>query len=164
MNSLVTAMRVFVDKFQILSKIDLTCTNLRTNATSTLYGRTDGGPVSDQSFRCNSDEVSVGFYGRYGQMIDQIGLLCEKLVVVQPALAATKPPPAPAPSTGSGVDDPKTAKIVQDVNLYASPPLRFRQQTGHPLPNPPRKGMTVKLFECRADGWCRVDGGWILIK
>ncbi len=64
-----------------------------------------------------------------------------------------------AGAVASGGDGSKITTILQDVDLYASPTPRYRKQTGNPLPNPLRKGTKVKLFECRVDDWCHVEGG-----
>lgn len=99
-NSVVTAMRVWMGNDRLVSKIDLTCTNLQDGSTSVQAGRTGGRPIEPSVlFSCNPDEVGVGIYGRSGAMIDNIGLICERLAVVQPGTVAqkqtptTKPPP-----------------------------------------------------------------------
>ena len=83
-NSVVTAMRVWMGNDRLVSKFDLTCTNLQDGSTSVQGGETGGRPIEPSVlFSCNPDEVGVGIYGRSGAMIDNIGLICEKLAVVQ---------------------------------------------------------------------------------
>ena len=100
-NSVVTVMEVWMDPNKLVAQISLTCTNLQTGAVEVLGGRSTGTAIQPSvKFNCNADEIGVGIYGRSGAMIDQIGLICEKLTVVQPALAAQpKPVEKPAPAT-----------------------------------------------------------------
>ena len=92
-NSVVTAMRVWMGNDRLVSKFDLTCTNLQDGSTSVQGGRTGGRPIEPSVlFSCNPDEVGVGIYGRSGAMIDNIGLICEKLAVVQPGTVELPPP------------------------------------------------------------------------
>ncbi|MCP4620300.1 MAG: hypothetical protein GY844_28175 [Bradyrhizobium sp.] len=108
-NSVVTALRVWMETNKLVAEIDLTCTNLQTGAVTIQDGRNDGKTIPlSLLFSCNADEIGVGIYGRSGAMVDQIGLICEKLAVVQPALTPKPPPPAPKPppppTTSSTVD------------------------------------------------------------
>lgn len=105
-NSVVTALRVWMDVHKLVSKIDLTCTNLRSGEVSIQVGQVDGTPIEPSVlFSCNADEVGAGIYGRSGALVDKIGLICEKLTVVQPALAtqsrpiATQATPIEKPAT-----------------------------------------------------------------
>jgi hypothetical protein len=78
---------------KLVAEIDLTCTNLQTGAVTVQNGKNAGKPIAPSVlFSCNADEIGVGIYGRSGAMVDQIGLICEKLSVVQPALAAQSKP------------------------------------------------------------------------
>jgi hypothetical protein len=97
-NSVVTAMRVWMANDRLVSKIDLTCTNLQDGTTSIQQGRTGGRPIEPSVlFSCNPDEVGVGIYGRSGALIDNIGLICEKLAVVQTGTVTPPSPPSPPP-------------------------------------------------------------------
>jgi hypothetical protein len=99
-NSVVTALRVWMEANKLVAEIDLTCTNLQTGAVIVQDGRNVGRPISPSVlFSCNADEIGVGIYGRSGALVDQIGLICEKLTVVQPALAAQS---KPIKTTGRG--------------------------------------------------------------
>jgi jacalin-like lectin domain-containing protein len=105
-NSVVTALEVYIEANKLVAHINLFCTNLQTGAvTRPNYGR-QGGEVIPQSvlFRCNADEIGVGIYGRSGAMVDQIGLICEKLTVVQPALAAQPKPVENKPVEKPAID------------------------------------------------------------
>lgn len=113
-NSVVTALRVWMDIHKDVTEIDMTCTNLQDGAVAIQNGRNEGKPISPSVlFSCNPDEIGVGIYGRSGALVDQIGLICEKLAVVQPALAA-QPKPIEKPTTDAlctGYGDRMSAMI-----------------------------------------------------
>lgn len=126
-NSVVTALRVWMEANKLVAKIDLTCTNLLDGQETIQAGKVDGTPIEPSVlFSCNADEIGVGVYGRSGAMIDKIGLICEKLTVVQPALAtqskpiATQPKPIEQPTTDAvcnGYGDRMSAMISEARGL-----------------------------------------------
>lgn len=98
-NSVVTALRVWMESNKLVAQINLICTNLQTGEVTVQYGATQGPPIPESvKFSCNADEIGVGIYGRSGAMVDHIGLICEKLSVVQPALATAQPKPIEKPA------------------------------------------------------------------
>src|SRR6185295_3473872 len=108
-STIVTALRVWIEANKLVAKIDLTCTNLQNGQQTIQAGQVDGTPIEPSVlFSCNADEVGVGVYGRSGAMIDHIGLICEKLSVVQPAFAAQSKPIATQPKP---IEQPTTEAV-----------------------------------------------------
>ena len=116
-NGVVTALQVSVDQHNMVQQIDLHCTHLPTSQMTVELGRSHVAPSQQGGFiKCNADEIGVGIYGRSGVMIDQIGLICEKLTVVQPALAVALPPPLHTANTNGNGGDSTPSTTETGVN------------------------------------------------
>lgn len=92
-------------------------------------------------------------YGRYGALVDQLGLVCDR---IQPVGPIGRKPTQPAPQA------PEPANVVLDVDVYKAP------GKGKPI-GVLRKGSQVSLIEpCGSNNWCHVGGaavpngeGWV---
>jgi hypothetical protein len=76
-NQFVTALHVWWDKFGIVHHIKVFCHNVSRNSEYTFTTDNLGGePSHDGSSPCPQSFFAVGMVGRYGALIDRIGLRC----------------------------------------------------------------------------------------
>jgi hypothetical protein len=137
-DSVVTSIRVFSGGDNLVSLIDLGCTNLKTGAQTAVSGRSAGKHTSNNLSTCNSDEIAVGIHGRHGAMIDRLGLICEKRSAVIPQPTPTpEPPPTPKKSElGDAILKyaldalGKCVDMTEKVRGEPCPPLK-KDDTGH---------------------------------
>jgi hypothetical protein len=109
-DSVVTSIRVFSGGDNLVSLIDLGCTNLKTGAQTAVSGRSAGKHTNNNLSTCNSDEIAVGIHGRHGAMIDRLGLICEKrsAVIPAPPIVVKKEEPKKEEPKKEEPSDPKT--------------------------------------------------------
>lgn len=114
-------LHVYMDSSKIVNEFRITCQALNSGdwhdeAPLRLEGET-GVSIGDVRFSCGDGEWATGIYGRYGSLIDQLGLQCEKLVVETPPSQA-EPPILGGPGPGGKVIE----KIPGDIGAAPPPP------------------------------------------
>lgn len=78
-NQYVTSLHVWWDGNGIVHHIRVNCHSFDRKKKSSLTTSTGGGvPTRDDATSCPTGEFAVGIRGRYGSMVDRIGLVCDK--------------------------------------------------------------------------------------
>jgi hypothetical protein len=107
---------------------------------------------------CSQGEVGIGIYGRAGDAIDRLGLICEKW---QPPIKAQGRVKVPPPTTPPPPPPPKFIKVLLSVDVCASA-AGCNKQTR--LSELPKDTQGVTLVE-RKDPWYHVKwpagDGWV---
>jgi hypothetical protein len=153
-------------------------------------GSSSGGKVSafKGPFECPPRELVTAMYGRAGQFVDAVGMICNLRPEPGPAGVETKAPDssvivAPSPLEGtnlrkggifkSGTGEPEspppapggqTATVIADVDVYKG--AGGKQKLGILYSN--NQTTKVTLVEPCQDNWCHVKGdpvpageGWV---
>ncbi len=115
-------LHVYVDGFDIVNHIRVTCQALNSGDSYNVVPPKIGGvAVKDARFSCGEGEWATGVYGRYGALIDQLGLQCEKLVVETPPSQA-EPPILGGAAPGGKVITKIPGDVTADPTPAAPPP------------------------------------------
>lgn len=134
-NYAVRHLHIYMDNFKIVNHIRFTCQALGSGEWHDVVPKDIAGQsVGDVRFSCGEGEWATGVYGRYGSLVDQLGLQCDKVAVegpfqpppdvitrdkLPPTDVITAPKPAgPVPPVDPG---PKlvACAVLLDTDLYA---------------------------------------------
>jgi hypothetical protein len=170
-------LHVYMDNNKIVNHFRFTCQRLGSGEWHDAVPANIGGrSVGDVRFSCGEGEWATGIYGRYGALVDQLGLQCDKIAAeagpqslpdvitrdkVPPTDVITKPKPtepAPLPDPGPKLT---ACAVLLDTDIFSA---CQGNQTGAFLAAN-TQGVTL-LNRCAADAnWFNVKWpagqGWV---